>query len=168
MTAGRRARGGAEAWRRPALVWRVGSRPDYIGPLLLDTYLWVWMLDAAAGRLPSALAPLIRSTARDGRLFVSDISFWEIAQKVSRGRMALTMPVSTWARRAATAPGVRYLAVDRDVLLTSVGLATMHGDPADRMLVATAKLTGTPLATADRAIIDWAADEGATPICDCR
>ncbi len=168
MTPRASRRGGVAGWRRPELVWRVGSRPDYIGPLLLDTHLWVWMLDGDTSRLPLPLVPLVRAAARDGRLFVSEISFWEVAQKVGKGRLRLTMPVSTWTRRAAMAPGVNYLAVDRDVLVTSTGIDTMHGDPADRMLVATAKLTGTPLATADEAIVAWAHGEGATPVCDCR
>jgi PIN domain nuclease of toxin-antitoxin system len=164
----RAVRGGAAGGRRPALVWRVGSRADYIGPLLLDTHLWVWMLDTASGRLPTPLLPLIRNAARDGRLYVSEISFWEVAQKVGKGRLGLTMPLSAWARRAASAPGVNYLPLDREVLLTSVGLEAMRGDPADRILVASAKLHAMPLATADRVIIDWARQEGKTAVCDCR
>lgn len=150
------------------LVWTPAARPAYAGPLLLDTHLWVWMLDPALGGPPADLIPLIGAAAAAAELWVSDISFWEVAQKVAAGKLTLTAPVAAWLAKAATAPGVRYLPVDRDVLVLSTQLSTMHGDPADRMLVASAKLHGVPLATADAAIVTWGASEGKTPICDCR
>jgi PIN domain nuclease of toxin-antitoxin system len=150
------------------LVWTPAARPTYAGPLLLDTHLWVWMLDPAVGTLPPGLVPLIRRAAASSMLWVSDISFWEVAQKVTKGRLALTVPVATWLAKAAAAPGVQYLPVDRDVLVLSTQLSEMHGDPADRMLVAATKLRGVPLATADAAIVEWAVREGKTHLCDCR
>jgi len=150
------------------LVWHAAAQPTFGGPLLLDTHLWVWMLDPGLGALPPAVAPLIQSAAQSSALYVSDISFWELGQKVAKGKIRLTVPVATWVAKAAVAPGVRYLPVDRDPLLMSTGLTTMHGDPADRILVATAKIQGMPLATADGAIVTWALAEGGTRICDCR
>lgn len=158
----------SRAASRRSLVWSVAARTDYLGPLLLDTHLWVWMLDPAAGRLPKALLPLIEGAASRRELLVSDISVWEIAQKVGAGRLMLTSPVAAWLDRAVLAPGVTMVPLSRDVLILSTQLTTLHGDPADRMLVATAKLLGVPLATADRQLITWARREKATPLCVVR
>ncbi|MDX2261400.1 MAG: type II toxin-antitoxin system VapC family toxin [Gemmatimonadales bacterium] len=149
-------------------VWRVASRPGYAGPLLLDTHLWVWMLDPAAGRLPPAVVPLLRRAAAADAIHVSDISYWEVGQKAASGRLVLTSPVALWTAKAQSAPGVHALPLTRDVLLLSTALTTLHRDPADRMLVATAKLTGIPLATLDSSIVAWAEAEGETPVVDCR
>jgi PIN domain nuclease of toxin-antitoxin system len=151
-----------------SLVWTAAARPTYGGPLLLDTHLWVWMLDPAVGALPAAVMPIIRAAAAAGVLHVSDISYWEVGQKAATGKLRLTTDVVTWAGIAQTAPGVQHIPLTRGMLLLSTSLTTMHRDPADRMLVATAKITGVPLATTDRDIIDWAQAEGATPVIDCR
>lgn len=154
-----------KAPRRRHLVWSPSTRPDDHGPLLLDTHLWVWMLDPALGALPAGIRPLLERAAAARELLVSDISAWEVAQKVARGRLSFTSPVEAWIARAVLAPGVTMLPLSRDALVLSTQLATLHGDPADRILVATAKLMGVPLATADRQIAEWARAEGRTPVC---
>ncbi len=106
---------------------------------------------------------MVRAASRE--LLISEISAWEVAQKAARGKLSFTSPVTAWIERAVLAPGVTMLPLTRDVLVLSTQLATLHGDPADRILVAAAKLLGVPLATADRQIADWARGEGQTPVC---
>ena len=113
--------------------------------------------------------PLFERSARSSRLLVSDISYWEIAVKAAKGRLTFSMDVAVWLRRAERAPGIRFLPLDRDVLLLSTRLpGTLHGDPADRMLIATAQLNAVPLVTVDRTIIDYAAAQAGTPVVDAR
>ncbi len=149
------------------LVWRPADRPGFDGALLLDTHIWVWMLDGSLDRCSRALGPILTRAAGRGQLLVSEFSFWEIA-KESAGRLTLTMPVEAWIDRAIRVPGIRYLPVDRAALVTSTRLTALPGDPADRILVAAAKLEGAAFVTADRAITAFAKKDGATAVCDAR
>lgn len=111
---------------------------------------------------------LIEEAAAEGNLSVSDLSCWEMAQKVARGRYSLAMPLDEWLELAVRAPGVTMLPLDRATLVLGAKLTEMHGDPADRWLVATAKLRRLTLLTADTTILDFAAREGKTVVRDVR
>lgn len=79
------------------------------------------------------------------------------------------MDAAVWLQRAERAPGIRYLPLDREILLLSTRLAgTVHNDPADRMLIATAQINNIPLMTADRLIIEYAQTVPGTPVVDLR
>jgi PIN domain nuclease of toxin-antitoxin system len=151
-----------------SLVWRPADQPAFEGMLLLDTHIWVWMLNGSLDRCAPTLPPLLIRGAQRGQLVVSEFSFWEIAQKEAAGKLVLTMPVEAWIERAMGVPGIRYQPVDRITLVSSTRLAALPGDPADRILVAAAKLHGAAFATIDRAIIGFAKKEGATAVCDAR
>jgi len=139
------------------------------GPLLLDTHIWVWYLDGAEDRLPGPMAETLREAGRGAGLLVSDISVWEVGTKAARGRLRLTPSTAAWIERAGRQPGLSFLPLDRQILLGSTQLpGDLHGDPADRMLIATAALAGIPLVTADRAILDYAQREGGFAVLDAR
>jgi PIN domain nuclease of toxin-antitoxin system len=132
-------------------------------PLLLDTHIWLWYLEGAERALTPAAVDLLRRANRAHQLLVSDISIWEIGTKVVKGRLRLALEVSTWVARAERAPGITFLPLDRPTLLFSTALpGKIHGDPADRMLVASALLQRCALVTADRTIISYA--RGAVPL----
>jgi PIN domain nuclease of toxin-antitoxin system len=77
--------------------------------------------------------------------------------------------VAIWLQQAEQAPGIRFRALDRRVLLLSTRLSgSIHNDPADRMLIATAQLANVPLVTADGLIIEYAEDHPGTPVVDAR
>jgi PIN domain nuclease of toxin-antitoxin system len=83
--------------------------------------------------------------------------------------LLLSIDAGIWLRRAAQAPGIRLLPLDRDILLLSTRLAgAVHNDPADRMLIAAAVLNNLPLVTADRLIIEYAQEHPGTPVVDAR
>lgn len=139
------------------------------GPLLLDTHVWIWYLDGAGDRLPSRVAEGLRTAAANEGLLVSDISVWEVGKKVARGRLRLMPSASAWIDRAGRQPGLSFLPLDREILLGSTQLpGEVHGDPADRMLIATAALAGIPLVTADRAILEYAERAGGFAVVDAR
>lgn len=76
---------------------------------------------------------------------------------------------AAWAERAGRQPGLSFVPLDRQILLGSTQLpGDLHGDPADRMLVATAALAGVPLVTADSAIVDYAERVGGFAVVDAR
>ncbi len=111
----------------------------------------------------------IEAAARERRLFVSDISFWEVSLKAARGQLALPTHPTLWLGQAASAPGIQGLALTRDVLIQSTLLAgDPHADPADRMLIAQAQLSNLSLLTCDARIIAYAARQPGVPVCDAR
>jgi PIN domain nuclease of toxin-antitoxin system len=145
----------------------VRDRPEYDGPLLLDTHIWFWWLNADVKNLHAKAITVLEQASLGGGLAVCDISCWELAQKANRG-LHLGLSVETWLARATTAPGITMLPLSRDVLVLGTQLHQMQGDPADRWIVATAKLQRLPLATADSSIIEFAKLDGLTAVCDMR
>jgi PIN domain nuclease of toxin-antitoxin system len=90
-------------------------------------------------------------------LFVSDISLWEVATLVELKRIRLSMGVATWLQRATAAPLVERVGISPEIAAEVANLpATFHRDPADRLLVATARALGVTLITEDTRIIDAA------------
>lgn len=154
---------------RKSALWRAGDRPDYRGPLLLDTHVWVWLLEGDISRTSPAVLPIIQRAAADGNLFVSDISFWEVAVKAAKGKLVLSVDAPIWLTRAERAPGIAYVYLDRTILIQSTRLpGAPRGDPADRMLIATAQLRSLSLVTVDESIIDYASSLPGIPACDAR
>lgn len=150
-------------------VWRPHDLPDYDGPLLLDTHIWVWHLEGDTSQIDPSLVPLLDRSGAAGRLLVSDISFWEVAVKSAKKKLTFNIDAAVWLRRAERAPGIRFLPLDRDVLLLSTRLpGTVHNDPADRMLIAAAQLHSVPLVTADALIVDYCRAQPGTPVVDAR
>jgi PIN domain nuclease of toxin-antitoxin system len=121
--------------------------------ILLDTHVLVW-LDTGSERLGATCRGRIDRAYREGEVAVSGISFWEAAMQASRGRIELSMPTSAW-RRDLLAAGVREIPVDGEIGIAAATLENFHGDPADRILAATAILHRTELITADRKILAW-------------
>ena len=152
-----------------SILWRAADAPRREDAILLDTHEWVWTLDGAVEYMAPEATEVIASAAAAGRLYVSDISFWEVSLKVARGKLTLSIDHTLWLTRAATAPGIRGLPLARDVLIQNTLLpGEMRGDPADRMLVAQAQLEGLSLLTCDRLIVEYAASQPGVPVCDAR
>jgi PIN domain nuclease of toxin-antitoxin system len=150
-------------------VWRPAERPRFEGALLLDTHIWVWLLEGDSKRLSPATVALLRHSAGSGHLTVSDISVWEVANKSAKGKLVLSLDPVIWLDKAASAPGIHYLPLDRRSLIQSVRLPDdAPGDPADRMLVATAQLTPATLITCDEDIISYARIHAGLSVCDAR
>jgi len=137
--------------------------------LLLDTHVWIWWLEKEIARTADGSYALLARASASGDLLVSDISCWEVSLKAAKGKLRLPMDAGVWLNHAERAPGIRYVPLSREVLLQSTRLAgTLHADPADRMLVATAQLLGVPLVTADRAIIEYALAYSGMVVIDVR
>ena len=124
--------------------------------LLLDTHVLVWLAEGREDLSEDARALIDRAAGRWG-LVVSAISFWEVAMLAERGKIALSRPILAWRELVLATPGIGEAPVTGDVGVESMLLPEkLHGDPADRMLVATARLNGWQLATRDRQILAYA------------
>lgn len=94
--------------------------------------------------------------AKAASLFVSAISIWEVATLAAKGRLQFPIPLENWVDAALQQPGIRLLPLSPAISLESARLREFHGDPADRILVASARLEKLILVTRDRKILDWA------------
>lgn len=121
--------------------------------ILLDTHILVWWLSGQDDLLSDKARDAINAELLGGEILVSSISAWEIAVLVAKGRLALTMDVTTWLDTAAEIEVLRYVPVDNRVAVKSTELpGDFHKDPADRLIVATARQLAAPLVTADEKI----------------
>ncbi len=78
---------------------------------------------------------------------------WEIAMLVDRGRLTLSMDVTAWLAVVEAIEAVRFVPIDNEIGVKSVELpGEFHRDPADRIIVATARKLGVPIVTADEKI----------------
>lgn len=124
--------------------------------LLLDTHVWLWYAEGNTERLrPASIKKLDDARQRNG-LVVSAISVWEVGILSAKGRIQLSVPLRDWVHDALAAPGFRFAPLDESAAAESTLLpGELHGDPADRMLVATARTQNLPIATRDGDILRY-------------
>ncbi len=125
--------------------------------VLLDTHVLIWLLDGDRTLSPTTVT-VIEQAAREATVFVSAITPWEIAMLVAKGRLTLTRDVQEWVGDALRQPGVALAPLDPTIAIASTRLpGTIHGDPADRLIVATARYFDALLVTADDQLLAYGA-----------
>jgi len=128
--------------------------------LLLDTHVWVWLLNGDDAKLGPRATAAIESAAVRSVLYVSAISVWEVGMLESKGRIRFSCDCLDWVRQALSAPGMRLLPLTPEIAVASTRLpGQFHGDPADRILVASARLHALGLVTHDERILAYGADQ---------
>ena len=126
--------------------------------VLLDTCASIWLLEQQP--MSAASLDAIRDATRSGRVLVSPISAWEIGLLAQRPRRALSFEPSpqAWFSDLLTLPGVRLTPLGHRAAIAASSLpGQLHRDPADRLLIATARELDVPLVTRDRRILAYAA-----------
>lgn len=127
------------------------------GAFLLDTHVWIWYVEDEVGRLSRRIQPRIERAVQRGDVLISAISVWEIAQLEAARRLDLALDVRVWVSRALGFPGVRLKGLSPSIAIESTRLpGQFHRDPADRILIATARLLGATLVTCDERILAYA------------
>ncbi len=132
----------------------MGSPPVRSGPAaILDTHCLIWLKNQP-DKLTAAQTTVLRGIQGRGRCVgISAITLWEIAMLVSKGRVQTAVPLSDLLERIEKDPTLVVLPLSGLVAAASVDLGeAFHGDPADRLITATAKVYGLPLLTADQRI----------------
>jgi len=123
-----------------------------ISVIVLDTHALVWWVTGDAELSKKAKA-VIEREQDSGEIIVSAISAWEITMLVEKGRLILSMDVSSWLATVAEIERVKFLPVDMVIANKSVALpGEFHKDPADRMIVATSRKLAVPIVTKDEKI----------------
>ena len=121
---------------------------------LLDTHVLIWWLNDPM-RLSPRQREAVEATTPDDPLCVSDISLWEVAMLQGLGRIRLALPLREWLDLAVAPPLVRRQGISPAIAAEVAALPdSFHRDPADRILVATARVMGATLLTNDRRIAD--------------
>lgn len=123
--------------------------------VLLDTHALVWLM-VGDGRLSPAVAEVVQQAAATNQVYVSAITPWEIAMLVARNRLTFASDIRTWLDQALSQPGITLASLIPAIAVDSVRLpGTIHGDPADRIIVATARNLRTTLVTADAKLLTY-------------
>lgn len=119
--------------------------------IVLDTHIWIWWVHDDA-QLPVNYKTYIQGEEANS-LGVSMISLWEVAKLVEGGRLTLPVSVQDWLDQAMNYPGIRVLELTPEIIVDSTQLpGTFHRDPADQLIVATARVYNCPVVTIDRKI----------------
>jgi len=127
--------------------------------LLLDTHDWFWLVNGEERlrKRPNRLLAKIEQAATKMNLLVSAISPWEIAMLEAKGRIRFESGCLKWVKEALAAPGIQFLPLSPEIAVESTRLpGSFHGDPADRILVASARLLNADLVSADEKISAYA------------
>lgn len=121
--------------------------------IVLDTHIWVWWVQGDS-RLTLQHQQWLNQYQAQG-LGVSIYSCWEVAKLVEKGRLMLPAPIIQWFEAAIAYPGICVLDLTLPIVIQSTQLAGFHNDPADQIIVATAKVHNCPLLTADQKILGY-------------
>jgi PIN domain nuclease of toxin-antitoxin system len=135
-------------------------KPDPQTGVLLDTHALLWW-QADVDRLSPKVARAVESASR---ILVSPISFWELAMLVEKGRVSLDRPTSLWVVDFLATERVEVAELTPSVAIGAGELSGFHGDPADRLIVATAKTLRVTLASKDDKIHAYAKSDNALAV----
>lgn len=117
---------------------------------VLDTHAWLWWLDS-----PERLGERARAEIETAEAIgVPTVACFELGRLVARGRISLDQPLHTWIRRALARPSVEEIPLTAEMAVAAAELSDTDfpGDPADRMIYATARTLGALLVSRDREI----------------
>jgi PIN domain nuclease of toxin-antitoxin system len=124
--------------------------------VLLDTHVLVWHLEGSR-KIGKGAQAAVEAAAKSDAALVSAITPWEIAILVTKGRLKLGTDVMDWLRDALANPGLHVAPLEPEIAVASNRLPfDIHADPADRILVATARHLGATFVTADKVLLELA------------
>jgi len=120
--------------------------------LILDTHAWIWWINDVQ-KLADRASETIQAADEIG---IPAISYWELSMLVAKGRLALSMDVQVWINLALQYPQVSLLPLTPEIAVLSTRLpGAFHGDPADRLIVATSLVHQAALVSKDERIQQW-------------
>jgi PIN domain nuclease of toxin-antitoxin system len=125
--------------------------------LILDTHVWVWLINGDKRLAASKALSWIEKASKINSVYVSAISVWEVAMLEAKGRISFTVSCMDWVQNALSAPGIILLPIHPEIAVESTRLpGEFHGDPADRIIVASARKLDIALVTEDSKIRNYA------------
>jgi PIN domain nuclease of toxin-antitoxin system len=123
--------------------------------LLLDTHVWIWLMNEDL-KLSSNFLKAVDRCQKQDTILISAISIWEIGMLVEKKRIELNMDCLDWVERSLSLSGIVLVPISPRIAIQSTRLpGVIHGDPADRILIATAVEESAVLATHDQKLLDY-------------
>ena len=123
--------------------------------ILLDTHTWIWLFNGST-ELSKDVVQQIDFAGNQGKVFISAISVWELSMLVAKDRVTLSKPIHQWVKDSFNQPGVNLSSMLPEIAIESSFLpGEFHGDPADRIIVSTARINSLILLTRDKKILSY-------------
>ena len=127
--------------------------------ILLDTHVWIWLLTGNS-ILSQSFITACQTALSLRHVLVPPMSIWEIGMLVDKKRMEMEMDVLDWVTQALDDPGIQLCPVTPRIAIQSTRLpGNLHGDPVDRLLIASAYEENATLVTCDKKILSYGADK---------
>ena len=122
--------------------------------IVLDTHIWMWWVHDDK-KLTRLQIEVIQEN-EDNIIGISAISCWEIAKLIELKRLEIPCDISGWFEQALSYPGIRILELTPEIAIESTQLpGKFHRDPADQIIVATARIYNCRLVTSDNKILRY-------------
>jgi PIN domain nuclease of toxin-antitoxin system len=122
--------------------------------LTLDTHILLWYLEGI--KLESDQIQIIEKFRINNNLYISAISFWEIAMLHNKGKVVFSIPLTEWINKVLSIEGLKLIELSTNILIESCNLPKFeHKDPADRMIIASSRSLNSYLMTMDQRIINY-------------
>ena len=126
-------------------------------PVIRDTHIWIWVMNGESKKLRPEIKDIIEKASEHSLIRVPSISVWEVGMLEAKNRISFQIPVIQWIHNALSAPGAELVPQSPEIAIESTRLpGNFHGDPADRMIVSTARNLDGLLITADHRIKEYA------------
>jgi PIN domain nuclease of toxin-antitoxin system len=126
--------------------------------LVLDTHVWLWLMLGSA-QLSRSFRQSIEQSQKHHGILISIISIWEVGMLAEKKRIKLDMDILDWVLQALDFPGMRLVQISPKIAIQSTRLpGTVHGDPSDRLLIATAHEENAVLVTCDEKLLQYGED----------
>ena len=127
------------------------------GDILIDTHILIWLADGDSSKISPKIKNIIENVFQRRFIYVSAISLLEISRLAKRNRVHLSVPIHEWIKQILSFPDFKIIDLDYKIAVESYNLpGEFHADPADRIIVATARVHNIPLITMDRQMLDYA------------
>ena len=114
--------------------------------IVLDTHIWLWLVNANFAEFPDHWRDRIESAARVG---ISPVSCYEMAMAHQKGRIKISTTPQEWFQQALDPVGIELFPLTANIAARAVELSPVHKDPFDRLIIATALEYGAKLASVD-------------------
>jgi PIN domain nuclease of toxin-antitoxin system len=126
--------------------------------ILLDTHTWIWLFQGSKELSEDVIVKMNQAGSK-GKVFISAISVWELSMLVAKGRVTLATSIHQWVEDSLSQPGVNLSLLTPAIAIESSFLpGEFHGDPADKIIVATARINNLILLTRDRKILQYGSE----------
>jgi len=134
-----------------------GTRTNnYDEIVLLDTHIWIWLLNGSEKSINPKCLTFINKAVIHSNIKVSAISVWEVGMLEAKGKIKFPIDCLDWVEQALGAPGISLAPITPEIAIKSSRLpGNFHGDPADRIIVSTARKLNATLITHDKNILRY-------------